>query len=76
MKPGRILVSAAFAAQMFSLPAVAGESVDESLSASEFGIVEIINTRGTIKIEGWDNDEIHVEGELDDLAEELIFKVD
>ena len=75
MKPGRIIVSAAFAAQMF-MPAVAGESVDESLSASASGTVEIINTRGTIKIEGWDNNEIHVEGELDDLAEELIFKVD
>lgn len=54
----------------------AGEEVDERRSVSAQGVVEIHNTRGEVEITGWDKDEVHVSGELDDLAEELIFEVD
>lgn len=54
----------------------AGEEVDERRSVSGQGVVEIHNTRGEVEITGWDKDEVHVSGELDDLAEELIFEVD
>jgi DUF4097 and DUF4098 domain-containing protein YvlB len=53
----------------------AGEDVDKILSASAGGYIKIVNTRGQVEIEGWDREEIHIKGELDDLAEELIFEV-
>jgi len=58
-----------------SLLASAGEEVDKTLPASANGSIKIVNTRGDVEIIGWDRDEIHIEGELDDLAEELIFEV-
>ena len=52
----------------------AGEKVDETLSVQSNGIVEIHNVRGKIRIVGWDKDKVQVKGELDDLAEKLIFE--
>lgn len=52
------------------------EEVDKTLAASAKGLVEIVNTRGDITIEGWDSDEIRVTGELDALTEEFIFEVE
>ncbi len=54
--------------------AYAGEKVDKSLSADAEGIVEIHNVRGKIRVTGWDKNKIEVSGELDDLAEKLIFE--
>lgn len=54
----------------------AGEEVDERRSVSGRGVVEIHNIRGEVEISGWNKDEVHISGELDDLAEELIFEVD
>jgi DUF4097 and DUF4098 domain-containing protein YvlB len=54
----------------------AGDRVDESRSVESDTVVEIHNTRGEIRITGWDKDEISVEGELDDLATGLTFEVD
>jgi DUF4097 and DUF4098 domain-containing protein YvlB len=54
----------------------AGEEVDERRAASATGVVEIHNTRGEVEISGWDKDEVEVIGELDELADELIFDVD
>jgi DUF4097 and DUF4098 domain-containing protein YvlB len=54
----------------------AGEQVDESRTVSGTGSVEIHNTRGEIEISGWNKDEVRITGELDELAEELIFDVD
>ncbi len=71
----RTLLSAAIAASLMA-PAWADEEVDETRSAEPDGIVEIINTRGNVVIEGWDENEVHVEGELDDLTEEFVFEVD
>jgi len=58
------------------IAAIAGESVDERRSVSGQGVVEIHNLRGEVTISGWDKDEVHVYGDLDDLAEGLIFDVD
>ena len=58
-----------------SITTMAGEDVDSSLDAEPDGSVRIINTRGDVDIHGWDKDEIRVAGELDSLAEELIFEV-
>jgi len=63
-------------AAVLSLPglAFAGEKVDESLSADADGVVEIHNVRGKVRVTGWENNTIEVKGELDDLAEKLIFE--
>lgn len=54
----------------------AGEEVDLLEPASPQGMVRIINVRGDVDIVGWDKDEIAIQGELDDLAEKLVFKVE
>jgi len=67
-----------FSGLLAALPiaATAGERVDESRVAASTGVVEIHNTRGEIDIRGWDKDQVEITGELDELAEELIFDVD
>lgn len=56
--------------------AYAGQEVDEIRGVVPSGIVRIHCTRGDLKIVGWDRAEVHVEGELDDLADRLEFVVD
>lgn len=63
------------AAMSITLIASAGEDVDKTLPAAASGSIKIVNTRGEVEITGWDRNEIHIEGELDDLAEGLIFEV-
>ena len=55
--------------------AFAGEEVKETRNAVADGLVNIINVRGDVEVVGWDRDEIRIEGELDDRAEELLFEV-
>lgn len=75
--PGAVsLILIVCAAMSISLIASAGEEVDKTLPASASGSIKIVNTRGEVEITGWDRNEIHVEGELDDLAEGLIFEVE
>jgi len=61
---------------LFTSSLKAGDDVDTTLVAESDGSVRIINVRGEVEIHGWDKNEIRIEGELDDLAEELIFDVD
>ena len=61
------------AGMSFALVASAGEGVDKTLPAAANGYVKIVITRGEVDITGWDRDEVHIEGELDDLAEGLVF---
>lgn len=65
-----------FAAAALTIPTYAGEEVDKTLSAEKDGIVEIVNTRGTVEIEGWGESEVRVQGELDDLTDEFVFEVE
>lgn len=55
--------------------AYAGERVDQVLDAPQNAIVSVKNTRGDVRIIGWDETRVAVEGELDDLAETLVFTV-
>ncbi len=55
-------------------PLLAGEKIDKALDVSADAEVDIRNTRGNIKIEGWDNNQVVVKGELDDLTEKFIFE--
>lgn len=56
--------------------AVAGERVDKTLAAPPDAMVVIRNTRGDVEVSGQDANEVSVSGELDDLAEELVFTVE
>ena len=53
-----------------ALPAAlqAGDEVDQQRTVSSDGVVEIQNTRGAVKITGWEGDGVRIRGELDDLA--------
>jgi DUF4097 and DUF4098 domain-containing protein YvlB len=57
------------------IAAQAGEPVEESGKASADGRVYVENIAGSIKVTGWDKDEIHVEGTLGKEVEELKFKI-
>ena len=55
--------------------ALAGErSVDERANADATGTVYIENIAGSIEIEGWNKEEVHITGTLGDDVEELKFK--
>jgi len=56
--------------------ALAGESVDRSLAAPLDAVISISNTRGDVTVTGWDQATVAIKGELDDLAEELVFVVE
>ncbi len=54
----------------------AGESVDQELTVSAEPVIRVINTRGDVEILGTKENVVAITGELDDLAESLIFEVD
>ncbi len=58
----------------FSGICVAGEKVHQSLSVNATGIVFVEIPRGLVKIQGWDKQEVMIQGELDDTVKTLIFK--
>jgi len=55
-------------------PALAERDVSKSGKASATGMVYIENIAGSVVVEGWNREEISVEGTLDRQAEKLIFK--
>jgi DUF4097 and DUF4098 domain-containing protein YvlB len=60
----------------FSGLVLAGQKVDEVLDASSTGRVEIEHVNGNAQIKGWDKDQVKVVGELDERAEDFIFRRD
>jgi len=52
---------------------LAGENVNLSLPVDTTGIVFVEIPRGIVSIQGWDKQEVMVQGELDDTIEKLIF---
>ncbi|XOV89898.1 MAG: DUF4097 domain-containing protein [Pseudomonadota bacterium] len=56
--------------------ASAGEPVDRQASVNADPVVRILNTRGDVEIVGTGENLVTVTGELDDLAESLIFDAD
>ena len=63
-----------FTGNGFSGVCLAGEKVDQSLSVDTTGIVFVEIPRGLVKIQGWDKQEVMIQGELDDTIKTLIFK--
>lgn len=78
MKANSIVTKAVFglALSVHALHAFAGEKVNETMSASPTGYVEIKHMNGSAQIKGWDKDEVKVTGELSDSAEDFIFEKD
>ncbi len=54
---------------------IAAETVDERKPASADGYVSINVVRGEVDVRGWDNDEIHVTGRLDEATRRFTFEV-
>lgn len=55
------------------VPAAAGERIDKHLSASRDGLVTIENVAGSVRVTGWDRDEVELTGTLGKETEELVF---
>jgi DUF4097 and DUF4098 domain-containing protein YvlB len=57
-------------------PAVrAGTPIEQSAAADPTGSVEVSNTAGTVRVTGWDRNEVAVSGELGEGVEKLEFAV-
>jgi len=54
----------------------AGDAIDTSLAVPATAVISINNTRGAVAIIGWDQAQVSIKGELDDLAEALVFDAD
>ncbi|MGW8369976.1 MAG: DUF4097 family beta strand repeat-containing protein [Gammaproteobacteria bacterium] len=61
---------------LFGTTAFADTPIDERTEADPNGRVEISNVAGTVEIEGWDRDEVHLTGRLGEGTERLEFERD
>ncbi|MFO7652546.1 MAG: DUF4097 family beta strand repeat-containing protein [Candidatus Krumholzibacteriia bacterium] len=61
---------------LIAATAAAQEKVDRTLAAAADGTVIIENLGGEVMVTGWDRDEVHLTGTLDDQVEELVFERD
>lgn len=72
----RILIALTFLLGGFASAAFAsGDSVDERKAADADGYVRVKVVRGEVEVEGWDRNEVSVEGRLDDATESFVFDV-
>jgi len=56
--------------------AYSGDEIDQTLEVTATGEVAIENLRGKVKIVGWQQNKVHVSGELDDKAKGYEFETD
>ena len=59
-----------------AVAAQGGADVDREESVEPDGVIRIENVRGEIEVEGWAESKVAVVGELDDLARDLVIRVD
>lgn len=69
-----LLLLVIFAGNTFSAMSVAGEKVNKTLLVDATGSVFVEIPRGFVKIQGWQKDQVLIQGELDDSIDKLIFK--
>jgi len=73
---GRSMTLCAAAAMLAASPAVrAGTPINERAAADPAGSVEVSNVAGTVRVTGWDRNEVEVTGELGKGTEKLEFAV-
>ncbi|PKG82223.1 hypothetical protein CXF85_15135 [Colwellia sp. 75C3] len=58
----------------FSGACQAGQKVNQSLPVNATGMVYVEIPRGLVKIQGWNKQEVMIQGELDDTTKQLVFK--
>jgi DUF4097 and DUF4098 domain-containing protein YvlB len=75
MRSGRMMLGTCALATALATPAHS-ESVDETLAAEPNGLVDIENLAGSVRVVGWDREEIQVTGRLGRQVERLDFEVD
>ncbi|MBT4160713.1 MAG: DUF4097 family beta strand repeat protein [Gammaproteobacteria bacterium] len=68
------LVLLAVASLLWMNAAADGEDVDKSLPASADTLVSVNVQRGSVKLRGWDKNEVRVYGTLDEQTREFIFE--
>ena len=74
--PGRSMTLFAAAALLAASPAIrAGTPINERAAADPAGSVEVSNVAGTVRVTGWDRNEVEVTGELGKGTEKLEFAV-
>ena len=59
---------------LLAAPVAAGERVDQRIDAAADGEVNIEVVRGKVRVLGWDENAVSVEGTLDDESEEFTFE--
>jgi len=64
-----VITACGLAGQVF-----AGEKIDKTLAAKGVTSITIENQSGEVTILGWDKNEVSVQGDLDDRAEQFIFE--
>ena len=76
-RTGRALSPLAAVAALCTLasPAWAGTPINQRAAADPGGAVEISNVAGTVRVTGWDRNEVEVTGELGEGTERLDFAV-
>jgi len=73
---GRSMTLFAAAALLAASPAIrAGTPINERAAADPAGSIEVSNVAGTVRVTGWDRNEVEVTGELGKGAERLEFAV-
>jgi len=68
------LIAVLCTSAVFTNLALAGEKIVQTLVVPPQGKLFVDITRGFVKIQGWDKNEISIQGELDDSVKKLIFK--
>jgi DUF4097 and DUF4098 domain-containing protein YvlB len=76
-RTGRVLSPLAAVAALCTVasPAWAGTPINQRAAADPSGAVEISNVAGTVRVTGWDRNEVEVTGELGEGTERLDFAV-
>ncbi|WP_100657769.1 DUF4097 family beta strand repeat-containing protein [Alteromonas flava] len=70
----RFTLSLGTCLMLASASAWAGQKVDERMSVDSDSYIDIEHMNGKAVVKGWDKDEVHVQGELSERAEEFVFK--
>jgi hypothetical protein len=68
---GKILTAALAAAVVAAAPAAAQQRVDRRIATGAAGVVEVSNVSGSVRVVGWDRNEVQVTGELGEGVERL-----
>ena len=75
-RPFLTMAAAVAVLSVIAMAAEAGSPINQRLAVDPSGSVEVSNTAGTVKITGWDRNEVEVTGELGEGTERLDFATD